>query len=137
MSQRGLPHTVVWGQIPELLAESSKVSQTWCLLAGTLCWDQWLLGLVWVCWWVTYFLVWQAAGRELPRLLLSACWCVELVLGFSGFRALEGSKSSCFGPLVAEAGSGHTRAGAYPLMGKTGPGASDGLLWEGTKSQGL
>lgn len=28
-------------------------------------------------------------------------------------------------------------AGAYPLMGKTGPGASDGLLWEGTRSQGL
>ena len=35
---------MVWGQIPELLAESSKVSQTWCLLAGTLCWDSVALG---------------------------------------------------------------------------------------------
>lgn len=39
MSHRGFPHTAVWGQIPELLAESSKVPQTWCLLAGTLYWD--------------------------------------------------------------------------------------------------
>ena len=69
--------------------------------AGT----QWLLGLVWACWWVTYFLAGQAAGLELLRLLLSACGCVELVLGFPGFRALEESRSWCFGPLVAGSGS--------------------------------
>ena len=34
-------------------------------------------------------------------------------------------------------GPGHTRAGAYPLMGKTGPGASNDLLWAGTRSQAL
>ena len=44
MSQRGLPQTAVWGRIPELLAESSKVSQTWGRLAGTLCWDSVALG---------------------------------------------------------------------------------------------
>lgn len=44
MSHRGLPHTAVRDQIPELLAESSIVSQTWCLLAGTLCWDSVALG---------------------------------------------------------------------------------------------
>ena len=44
MSHRGLPHTAVRDQIPLLLAESSKVSKTWCLLAGTLCWDSVALG---------------------------------------------------------------------------------------------
>lgn len=134
MSHRGFPHTAVWGQIPELLAESSKVSQTWCLLAGTLCWGSVALGTG----------VGLLVGDLFPA--VAGCRAGCCCLPASGWSWFLGSLTSglwrspevgVLGHWWMGLGTRNTRAGAYSLMGKTGPGASDDLLWAGTRSQGL
>ena len=123
MSHSRCPHTVMWGQIPELLAESSKVSQTKYLPSGTLCWNSVAPG--------------DCVGLLVGGLFPGMADCKAGVTVVAVVCLLVGGAGSwgCWlqGPGVVHelvfwgtfgwgCGPGCTRAVAYPLMGKIGPG---------------
>lgn len=121
MSQRGLPHTAVWSQISELLAESSKSVPDPGVSLLVHCASSVALGAG----------VGLLVGDLFPGMagcragVTSVAVVCLLVCGAGSWVLwLQGPGSPrvrVLGHRWLGLGPGHTRAGAYPLMGKTGP----------------